>query len=63
MKLLKGAHLSAKNKEGKEVHICKNDVPHTGKLVLCSPKGKKDGIYNPMPGVAIKNSMFPFCCG
>jgi 7,8-dihydropterin-6-yl-methyl-4-(beta-D-ribofuranosyl)aminobenzene 5'-phosphate synthase len=29
MKLLKGGHLTAKNK-AKDVHICKNDVPHTG---------------------------------
>jgi 7,8-dihydropterin-6-yl-methyl-4-(beta-D-ribofuranosyl)aminobenzene 5'-phosphate synthase len=28
------------------VHICKNDVPHTGKLILCDPDGEKDGIYN-----------------
>jgi 7,8-dihydropterin-6-yl-methyl-4-(beta-D-ribofuranosyl)aminobenzene 5'-phosphate synthase len=59
MKLLKGAHLSAKNKEGKEVQICKNDVPHTGKLVLCKPEGEKDGIYNPIPGMAIKDFDVP----
>src|SRR5210317_1934068 len=27
MKLLKGGHLTAKDKAGKEVHICKNDHP------------------------------------
>jgi 7,8-dihydropterin-6-yl-methyl-4-(beta-D-ribofuranosyl)aminobenzene 5'-phosphate synthase len=59
MALLKGAHLTAKNKEGQDVHICKNDVPHTGKLILCDPDGEKDGIYNPMPGVAIRNFDVP----
>jgi len=55
MKLLKGGHLTAKDKEGKEVHICKNDHPHTGNLVLTSPDGDKgDGIYRLMPGVATK---------
>ena len=56
MALLKEkAHLTAKDKEGKEVHICKNDVPHTGKLVLCDPEGEnKEGIYRLMPGVAIR---------
>ena len=59
MKLLKGAHLTAKNKEGKDIHICKNDVPHKGELVLCKPDGEKDGVYSPMPGVAIKNFDVP----
>ncbi len=55
MKLLKGGHLTAKNKEGKEVHICKNDHPHTGNLVLTSPDGDKgDGIYRLMPGVVTR---------
>ncbi len=55
MKLLKGGHLTAKDKEGKEVHICKNDHPHTGNLVLTSPDGDKgDGIYRLMPGVATR---------
>lgn len=55
MKLLKGGHLTAKNKEGKDVHICKNDHPHTGKLVLTDPDGDKgDGIYRLMPGVATR---------
>jgi len=55
MKLLKGAHLTAKNKEGKDVHICKNDHPHTGKLVLTSPDGDKgDGVYRLMPGVVTR---------
>ena len=40
---------------GKEVPICKNDVPHTGELILTTTEGE-DGkeVYNPMPGVAIK---------
>jgi len=55
MQLLKGAHLTAKNKEGKDVHICKNDHPHTGKLVLTNPDGDTgDGIYRLMPGVATR---------
>jgi len=55
MKLLKGGHLTAKNKEGQDIHICKNDHPHTGKLVLTSPDGDKgDGIYRLMPGVATR---------
>jgi 7,8-dihydropterin-6-yl-methyl-4-(beta-D-ribofuranosyl)aminobenzene 5'-phosphate synthase len=49
------AHHKAKNKEGKEVLICKNDVPHTGKLVECTPAGEKgQGIYRLMPGVALR---------
>jgi 7,8-dihydropterin-6-yl-methyl-4-(beta-D-ribofuranosyl)aminobenzene 5'-phosphate synthase len=60
MALLKGAHLTAKDKEGNDVHICKNDVPHTGKLILCDPDGETgNGIYNPMPGVAIRNFYVP----
>jgi 7,8-dihydropterin-6-yl-methyl-4-(beta-D-ribofuranosyl)aminobenzene 5'-phosphate synthase len=55
MKLLKGGHLTAKDKAGKEVHICKNDHPHTGNLVLTNPDGDKgDGIYRLMPGVATR---------
>lgn len=56
MKLLKGeGPLKAKGKDGKEVVICKNEVPHKGKLVLCTPKGEKgDGVYKLMPGMAIR---------
>jgi len=55
MQLLKGAHLTAKNKEGQDIHVCKNDHPHTGKLVLTDPDGDKgDGIYRLMPGVATR---------
>ncbi len=62
MALLKEkAHHKAKNKDtGEMVHICKNDFPHTGKLVLCEPDGEKgEGIYRLMPGVAIKNFDVP----
>jgi 7,8-dihydropterin-6-yl-methyl-4-(beta-D-ribofuranosyl)aminobenzene 5'-phosphate synthase len=62
MALLKDkAHHTAKNKEtGKMDHICKNDYPHKGKLVLCDPKGEKgEGIYRMMPGVAIRNFDVP----
>lgn len=49
------AQHKAKTKEGKEVLICKNDVPHTGKLVECTPDGEKgEGIYRLMPGVAVR---------
>ena len=55
MQLLKGGHLTAKNKDGQDVHICKNDHPHTGKLVLTDPDGDKgDGIYRLMPGVVTR---------
>jgi 7,8-dihydropterin-6-yl-methyl-4-(beta-D-ribofuranosyl)aminobenzene 5'-phosphate synthase len=56
MALLKEkAHHKVKDKSGKEVLICKNDIPHTGKLVLCDPKGEKgDGVYRLMPGVALR---------
>ena len=55
MQLLKGGHLTAKNKAGEDVHICKNDHPHTGKLVLTGPDGDTgDGIYRLMPGVATR---------
>ena len=62
MALLKDkAHHKAKDKNtGKMMHICKNDVPHTGKLILCDPKGeKKEGIYRLMDGVAIRNFDVP----
>jgi len=62
MALLKEkAHHTAKNKEtGQMDHICKNDYPHKGKLVLCDPKGEnKEGIYRVMPGVAIRNFDVP----
>ncbi len=62
MALLKDkAHHKAKNKDtGEMVHICKNDVPHTGKLVMCDPAGEnKEGIYRLMPGVAIRNFDVP----
>ena len=39
MALLQGSHLTAKNKAGQDVHVCKNDVPHTVKLILCDPDG------------------------
>ena len=49
------AHHKAKTQDGKEVLICKNDVPHTGKLVECVPEGDKgDGVYRLMPGVAVR---------
>lgn len=49
------AHHKATDKEGKQVPICKNDVPHTGELVLCSTEGEKgEGVYKPLPGMAIK---------
>lgn len=41
--------------KAKDVHICKNDHPHTGKLVLTKVKGEKgDGIYKLMDGVALR---------
>lgn len=56
MKLLKEkGRLTAKDSSGKEVLLCKNDVPHTGKLVLCAPEGEKgEGVYKLMPGVALR---------
>lgn len=56
MALLKEkAHHVAKTKDGKEVLICKNDVPHTGELMLCNPEGEKnEGVYRLMPGVALR---------
>ena len=54
--LLRGkAHHKAKTNDGKEVLICKNDFPHTGKLVECTAEGEKgEGINRLMPGVAIR---------
>ena len=54
-------HLKAKDKHtGKMVHLCKNDYPHTGDIVLCDPEGEKEeGIYRVMPGMAIKNFDVP----
>jgi 7,8-dihydropterin-6-yl-methyl-4-(beta-D-ribofuranosyl)aminobenzene 5'-phosphate synthase len=55
MQLLKGGHITAKNKEGQDVQVCKNDHPHTGKLVLTDPDGDTgEGIYRLMPGVATR---------
>ena len=56
MALLKEkVHLKVKNKAGEEVLICKNDTPHTGKLILCAPEGEENsGVYKLMPGVALK---------
>lgn len=55
MKLLQGGTLTAKNKEGEDILICKNDHPHTGKLVLCNPDGEDgSGLYHLMPGVAMR---------
>jgi 7,8-dihydropterin-6-yl-methyl-4-(beta-D-ribofuranosyl)aminobenzene 5'-phosphate synthase len=55
MELLKGGHLTAKNKDGQDVHICKNDHPHTGKLIQTNPDGDTgEGIYRLMPGVATR---------
>jgi 7,8-dihydropterin-6-yl-methyl-4-(beta-D-ribofuranosyl)aminobenzene 5'-phosphate synthase len=62
MALLKEkAHHTAKNKEtGQMDHICKNDYPHTGKLILCNPDGENgEGIYRLMPGVAVRNFDVP----
>ncbi len=55
MKLLKGGTNIAKTKDGKEVVINKNKVPHEGKLMLTGPKGENGtGIYKIMPGMAVK---------
>ncbi|MGD1970583.1 MAG: MBL fold metallo-hydrolase [Desulfobacterales bacterium] len=57
MALLKEkAHHKAKDKNsGEMIHVAKNDYPHTGKLVLCTPDGDKgDGVYRLMPGVAVR---------
>lgn len=57
MALLKEkAHHEAKDKDtGKMVHICKNDYPHKGELILCEQDGDKgDGVYRIMPGVAVR---------
>ena len=57
MALLKEkAHHQAKDKDtGEMKHICKNDFPHQGELILCDPDGEnKEGIYRLMPGVAVK---------
>ena len=56
MALLKEkGHLKAKDKSGEEVLLCKNDVPHTGKLILCGPEGEEgSGVHKLMPGVALR---------
>jgi 7,8-dihydropterin-6-yl-methyl-4-(beta-D-ribofuranosyl)aminobenzene 5'-phosphate synthase len=55
MKLLKGGKNVATTKDGKEVMINQNSVPHQGKLVLTDPKGEKgETIYRLMDGVAVK---------
>lgn len=50
------AHHKAKDKDtGEMVHICKNDYPHKGELVLCDSNGENgEGIYRLMPGVAVR---------
>jgi 7,8-dihydropterin-6-yl-methyl-4-(beta-D-ribofuranosyl)aminobenzene 5'-phosphate synthase len=57
MALLKEkAHHMAKDKNtGKMIHICKNDYPLKGELVLCDPAGENgEGVYRLMPGVAVR---------
>ncbi len=57
MALLKEkAHHTAQDKNtGQAVHICKNDYPHKGELVLCDPDGENgEGVYKLMPGVAVR---------
>jgi 7,8-dihydropterin-6-yl-methyl-4-(beta-D-ribofuranosyl)aminobenzene 5'-phosphate synthase len=56
MALLKEkAHHTVTDRDGNEILICKNDVSHTGELVLCTAEGEGgEGIYKPMPGMAIK---------
>ncbi len=56
MALLKEkAHHVAKTPDGKQVPVAKNDVPHTGELVLTTAEGENGTtIYNPLPGMAIK---------
>ena len=41
----KAHHKVADKATGKEVLICKNDTPHTGKLILCGPEGEDNGVY------------------
>jgi len=49
------AHHTAKTKDGQDVAICKNDVPHTGRLVLTAPEGEGgQEVYQLMPGVGLK---------
>ena len=49
------ATLTATGRDGKPVTICKNSVPHTGDLVLCTAEGEDgSGVYRPFPGMAIK---------
>ena len=49
------ATLTATGRDGKPVTICKNSVPHTGELALCTAEGEAgSGVYRPFPGMAIK---------
>ena len=53
--LLDNASFTKKDKEGKDVALCKNDVKYKGELVLTDPKGEKgDGLYRLMPGAALR---------
>lgn len=56
MALLKEkAHHTVTDADGNDILICKNDVPHTGELVLTEVDGEGgEGLYKPMPGMAIK---------
>jgi 7,8-dihydropterin-6-yl-methyl-4-(beta-D-ribofuranosyl)aminobenzene 5'-phosphate synthase len=49
------AHHTVTDADGNDILICKNDVPHTGELILTEVDGDSgDGLYKPMPGMAIK---------
>ena len=55
------AHHRAMDSAGHGVDICQNDVAHTGSLVLTEPDGEDaTGIYNPIPGLAIRMFDEPF---
>jgi 7,8-dihydropterin-6-yl-methyl-4-(beta-D-ribofuranosyl)aminobenzene 5'-phosphate synthase len=46
---------TAKDRQGREVLLAKNDVPHRGELFLTGPEGQGgEGVYKLMPGVAVK---------
>jgi 7,8-dihydropterin-6-yl-methyl-4-(beta-D-ribofuranosyl)aminobenzene 5'-phosphate synthase len=53
--LCEGAELRVGDVSGRSVLLCRNDVPHTGELILTREEGENgSGLYPLMPGVALR---------
>jgi 7,8-dihydropterin-6-yl-methyl-4-(beta-D-ribofuranosyl)aminobenzene 5'-phosphate synthase len=46
--------IEAVDRQGATISICRNGVPHEGDLILTTAEGEVRGVYQLMPGVALK---------